>query len=537
MTETSPKAPALRRRGRAVAALGAVFLLLAACGSPNPVPAPTTGPGSPAPSAPSSPTNTPLPSTASPSAAAVPVVPVVAFRSGLTSVGRRDLIAALGGGGRWGSLELVAADADAILAALGVERPTDAGRLVLAPDHGALAADLRAHPDRLAFLRASDVGPSVRALAWEGRDLFGVDRVRSLADWPLNAGLAARAGQPAFDPSAVWTMWAGGDLGLDRSVAYAVKDLGKGVDYPYDGGTARIAGTSCCSSFGWPVPRIVRTGNAGAMRHLISAADLAVANLEEPAPDAWTYHAHGTVFTGDPALLAGIARAGIDVVSTATNHIGDGGRVGILQTLAHLDAVGIRHAGSGANLVAARRPALVTVGGVRVAFLAYDAIPPASYFATATTTGSAPLVASYVRSDIAAAHRAGADVIVVYPHWGTEYTRGPTSFQRSMAHLMIDAGADLVIGNHPHWVQAVEVYKGRPIWYALGNLTFDQAWSEPTMEGISLELTFDGSRLVQVRMLPHVLVGAVQPNLLDPAGDGRRVLDPVFEASSKLLPW
>jgi poly-gamma-glutamate synthesis protein (capsule biosynthesis protein) len=95
----------------------------------------------------------------------------------------------------------------------------------------------------------------------------------------------------------------------------------------------------------------------------------------------------------------------------------------------------------------------------------------------------------------------------------------------------------MVIGNHPHWVQSVEIYKGKPIWYSLGNFTFDQSWSEPTLEGVTLELTFRGSTLVQAWMNPHILVKAVQPNLLDLAGDGQRVLKPVFLASGRLLSW
>jgi poly-gamma-glutamate synthesis protein (capsule biosynthesis protein) len=259
--------------------------------------------------------------------------------------------------------------------------------------------------------------------------------------------------------------------------------------------------------------------------------------MEEPTPDHFTFHEHGTVFTGDPQLIAGIARAGIDIVSMASNHVGDGGAVGILQTKASLAKDGIRSFGAGKDLAAARAPAVVEVDGVQVAILGYDAIPPTSYWATATTPGSAPLTEAYVKADVAAARAAGAQVVVVYPHWGVEYTSGPSASQRRLAHAMIDAGADIVIGNHPHWAQAMEVYKGRPIWYALGNFTFDQTWSEPTLEGISLELTFRGSRLVQARLHPHVLIGGVQPNLLDPAGSGRRVLEPLFEASGRLLPW
>jgi hypothetical protein len=93
-----------------------------------------------------------------------------------------------------------------------------------------------------------------------------------------------------------------------------------------------------------------------------------------------------------------------------------------------------------------------------------------------------------------------------------------------------------VFGNHAHWAGALEVYEGKPIWYALGNFVFDQTWSEPTMEGIILELTFNGPELVQVNMRPHLILDRAQPNFLDPAGDGKIVMDQVFKAS-KNLDW
>jgi poly-gamma-glutamate capsule biosynthesis protein CapA/YwtB (metallophosphatase superfamily) len=485
----------------------------------------------------SSPSSSSAPS--SPQVAAVPVVPVVTYRSAAGSIGPTEVAALVAGTGiTWHALELVADQADPILAALGTTRTALGGRLVEARDAATLMADLAKHRDRLAFLRADEVGPGVRAIAWGGRQLFGVHRRTSLADWPLSAALPDRVGTVApYDPATTWTMFAAGDLGLDRNYAYVVKNLRKGMDYPFDGGTARIAGLVCCSSFDWPVPTIKSTGHAGAMRDLISSADIALANMEESAPDNYVFHPKGTSFTGDPALLAGVARAGIDVVSTASTHIGDGGRAGILQTLRSLDKYGIANFGAGKNLAAARKPAIFEMGGVKVAILGYDSISAKWYAATPTTTGSAPLVASYVKADVAAARRAGAAVVIVFPHWGIEYTSGPSAYQQRMAHLMIDAGADIVIGNHPHWVQAMEIYKGRPIWYALGNFTFDQSWSEPTLEGITLELTFRGGTLVQARINPHILVLAVQPNLLDPGGDGQRVLGPLFKASAKLLPW
>jgi Bacterial capsule synthesis protein PGA_cap len=428
-------------------------------------------------------------------------------------------------------MELVADQTASILDALGLPASS---AVVRAPDSSTLMTDLATHRDRLGFLRADEVGPGVRALGWGGVNLFGVHRLKTMT-WPLVAELPAAA--TPYDPATTWTMFAAGDLGLDRSYANVVKVLGKGVDYPFDGGTARIARLVCCSPFGWKVPTIVSTGHRTTMRDLISSADLALANMEESAPDHFTFHRHGTVFTGDPALIAGIARAGIDVASVASTHIGDGGPKGILQTIASLKKYGITPFGAGPNLAAARRPAIFTEGGVKVAILGYDGISSAYYGATASTIGDSPLVAKNVKEDIRAARAAGAQVVIAFPHWGIEYTFGPSPVQTRLAHIMIDAGADLVIGNHPHWVQSVEIYKGKPIWYSLGNFTFDQSWSEPTLEGVSLELTFRGSTLVQAWMNPHILIDAVQPNLLDLAGDGQRVLGPVFKASGKLLAW
>src|SRR5207247_3698225 len=139
--------------------------------------------------------------------------------------------------------------------------------------------------------------------------------------------------------------------------------------------------------------------------------------------------------------------------------------------------------------------------GLTVSNLGYGTSAGA-YTAGPSTPGSARLTVAGAKADIAAARRAGADVVIVYPHWGIEYRASPFAGQQALARAMIDAGADMVIGNHAHWVGAMEVYKGRPIWYALGNFVFDQTWSEPTSEGLLLELTFSGRRLVQVRLHP-----------------------------------
>ncbi len=483
----------------------------------------------------------PVASAAQPVASAaladVPIVPVISFRSTPTATTREEVAAVLAGtSDRYVALELVADEADAILHALGVDRPNDKTRLVLAPDAAKLSDDLATNSKRLAFLRADVVGPEVRALAWGDTALFGVGRVNDLGDWPLSARLPPPAADDVFDPSATWTLFAGGDIMLDRGVYETLRVKGKGADFPFDGGTADITGRTCCSAFGWKVPTTRRTGNAGAFRELIKGADIAIANFENPAPDNPRWHTKGTVFSADPTLMDGLANAGIDYVSLANNHIRDAGGQGLLQTIENIEQRGIKVSGAGKDLAAARRPAIMEAGGVKVAILAYDAIA-GKYHATATRIGSAPLQARLVKADVAAARKAGADIVIVFPHWGTEYDPTPFASQQKLARMIIDAGADMVIGNHAHWAAAMEIYQGKPIWYALGNFVFDQTWSEPTMEGITLELTFRGNELAQVRIRPHIILDKAQPNFLDPAGAGKVVMGQVFSASKGLLPW
>jgi poly-gamma-glutamate synthesis protein (capsule biosynthesis protein) len=468
------------------------------------------------------------------------VVPVTTFRGTATKTSIAEVKGVLAGtSGRYGALELVRRDASAILKAVGASRPADSERLMLVSTTTALAADLAAHRDRLAIIRADDVTPAVRALAWGRHALFGEDRVAKLSAWPFNADLRAVKDpyKPAYDPARAWTLVAGGDILLDRGVAKTVKLDGRGVDFPFNGGTAAIT-SRCkdCSAFGWDLPRTQRTGGSGAMRKLLRDADLAIANFENPAPDNYRYHTSGTVFSADPRLIEGLMNAGMDYVSLANNHIRDAGAQGILDTIRNLDDRGIAHSGAGKNLAAARRPAMMKIGKVKVAILGYDTIAR-NYAATATRPGSAQLTAAGVKKDVKAARRAGADVVIVFPHWGTEYDPSPFAGQERLARACIDAGADMVIGNHAHWAGAMEVYKGKPIWYALGNFVFDQTWSEPTMEGITLELTFQGSKLEQVRVRPHIILDKAQPNFLDPAGSGRVVMGQVFGASKGLLPW
>jgi poly-gamma-glutamate capsule biosynthesis protein CapA/YwtB (metallophosphatase superfamily) len=457
----------------------------------------------------------------------VPMVPVVSFWSTDQTITRTELVDALEGRStRYRNVIVPTADKDQISTRLGVT-------LAASVKSGSVA-QIRAavRKGALALLRANDVTPAVRALAIDRAQLFGTEHLVSLDAWPL---LIDGAGVPAarVDPAGTWTMVAAGDILLDRGVARQVKVLGKGVDFPFDGGTAEITGYTCCSGYGHRVPTYRRTGDRGAMRELLKSANVAMANLESPIDDQFRYHTGGTTFTGDPKLLDGLQRAGLDFVSLANNHIQNAGSDGILETVAELDRRRIAHSGAGKDFAAARKPAILTANGIKIAVLGCDDIGGA--WTSGNKVGSRACNRA-MTADIAAAKRV-ADVVVVYPHWGIEYRATPTARQRQWAKDWIAAGADVIIGNHPHWAGAVEQINGKLVFYALGNFVFDQMWQEQTMEGLVLELTFQGSTLRQARLHPTLVIDQSQPNFMDPAGDGQRVLQQVRKASQALLPY
>jgi poly-gamma-glutamate synthesis protein (capsule biosynthesis protein) len=258
------------------------------------------------------------------------------------------------------------------------------------------------------------------------------------------------------------------------------------------------------------------------LHEILSGADITVGTL-----DSTISHAARPIGCTETFNLAAPARAvdglvyaGFDVMAHAANHVKDCGNVAcgnasMIETIDILRAAGISPVGSGPTLAAARAPAIVERNGVRFAFLAYDAIAP-YYHATPDLPGAAPLDESTVADDVAAA-RAIADVVVVLPHWGIEYTSSPARAQRSFARAAAAAGADLIVGNHPHWVQAHEQIDGTFVVYALGNFVFDQDWSLETQQGAMLEVTFtgarSGARVTGWRYLPVHIYDNYQPRL------------------------
>lgn len=274
-------------------------------------------------------------------------------------------------------------------------------------------------------------------------------------------------------------------------------------------------------------------------------AELTAADITAGSLDTTVSHAARPIgctptfnLASPPQVADGLAYAGYDVMAHAANHIKDCGAIAcgdaaMLETAEILRARGIAVAGSGADIVAARAPAIVERNGVYFAFLSYDDIAP-YYHAGAALAGSAPMDAATVAEDVANARKV-AHVVIVMPHWGSEYTAVPNERQREFARAAAAAGADLVIGNHPHWVQAHETIGGTFVAYALGNFVFDQDWSIETQQGAMLEVTFAGARVASTRFVPVRIHDQYQPRLTPP-DEAAAILRRIEDASGTLAP-
>jgi hypothetical protein len=459
-------------------------------------------------------------------AISVPLVPVTGFWSTQRTISRAILAGSLAGGTR--HVYVSAADLSPLTASLAVTP----GPNVTALSPAGVVAAVQASPTSLGILRPEDVKPSVRALAVGGVTLFDDGRIRDLAAWPLAVDEPADAAPSTFDPATTWTLVAGGDVMLDRYVYKRTVIDGLGANYPWNGGNAKVTATVCCGYPGWKIVKAATAGAAGSLRAYLRRADLAIVNLEGPAPSNYRYHPSGFVFSMAPKLLAGLQNAGIDMVSLANNHIRNWGGSGITSTIANLNKLGIQHAGAGATSSAARRPAWLTAAGLRIAVLAYNGIGGAPN-ATSGSAGAAALTLSTATADIRAARAAGADVVIVFPHWGVEYTDALNAQQASLGPALLRAGADAVLGGHSHWAGPVRVIGGKLVVYSMGDFVFDLMHDTRTQEGMLVELTFSGRHLSQVVLRPTVIVGAVQPGFLLPAYGGSTLLTAIRAASVK----
>jgi len=279
-----------------------------------------------------------------------------------------------------------------------------------------------------------------------------------------------------------------------------------------------------------------------AMADYLRSADLVFGNLETALAEGREIGLGEMVFRADPKLAKVLYDFNFRVVSLANNHTMNFGEAGLGQTLQNLLANGVDYAGAGSGALEAYNPVVIHKNGLALAFLAYtdNDVVPSSYFATATTAGVAYMDIAKMQTAIKTA-RERADLVIVSMHAGNEYKNYPNARQTNFARAAVDAGADLVIGHHPHVVQWAEQYKGSPphqtganlavcnvagatsspplwcggkyIFYSLGNFIFDQA-DPKTKEGLVLKVFFTKDGLVKIEPQAIYIKDFSQPTLL-----------------------
>jgi poly-gamma-glutamate capsule biosynthesis protein CapA/YwtB (metallophosphatase superfamily) len=249
---------------------------------------------------------------------------------------------------------------------------------------------------------------------------------------------------------------------------------------------------------------------------ILAQADYRIANLECPVASGGQPHASKiATFRAEPHTLS-VLRGRFDAVALANNHSGDYGHAAFVETMRHLDDAGIAWFGGGRNLAEAHAPLWIEKKGLKIAVLGYNEFKPRAFEAGADWPGVAWSEDDHVVADIRAAKAAGADLVIPFMHWGWEKETQPSERQKTFARKLIDAGATLVVGGHPHVTQGAEIYNGKPIIYSLGNFVFDGFDYPEARRGWLLRLTLDKSGVIRWDTLAAQIDDAGTPH---PAGE------------------
>ena len=298
-------------------------------------------------------------------------------------------------------------------------------------------------------------------------------------------------------------------------------------------------------------------GAFGKLIPLLREADVSFANLELPLSRGGKPAPEKILLRGAPDMAHALTEAGFDVMAFANNHVLDYGEDAFAETMSLMDSLSVALVGGGMNLAQARKPVLIERGSLKVGFLAYCSVIPRGFEATASDPGVNPIRAHTAyrpwrdlseypgtppRIDTWAepAHLARmkrdirnlkkkADLVVVNHHWGTSMTHEVMDFEREIAHASIDAGADLVLGGHPHVLQAIEFHKGAPIVYSMGNLIFDfeiPFFTDETHDTFLFGCTMTKQGVRELYLMPVTAGVFSKPRLHSPSrGEGRRIVD------------
>ncbi len=284
-----------------------------------------------------------------------------------------------------------------------------------------------------------------------------------------------------------------GDIMLDRGVAYQVQKQGN-------------------NDFAFPFLKIA---------DYLKTVDLVFGNLESQISDKGTKIGSIYSFRADPKAIEGLEFAGFEVLSLANNHAFDYGPLALQDSMERLIKAGISPLGAGTENQAFA-PVIKTINGsassppVRIAFFAYSE-GPETWQATENNIGIAIVsdkTVERIKQDIDLAKQL-ADIVIVSLHAGNEYDENPSQSQIDFSHAFIDAGADLVVGHHPHIVQKSEIYLGKHIFYSLGNFVFDQGFSPETMAGGVLEVEIKDKKISKTSLKTIKINEFFQPQALE----------------------
>lgn len=231
------------------------------------------------------------------------------------------------------------------------------------------------------------------------------------------------------------------------------------------------------------------------VKKVFEQSDAVVVNLECPVTKVVSPINKRFIFRGEPEWLPALRNAGVTHAVLANNHSIDQGREGLKDTYLHLLANEIVSLGYGDTQQQACEPVFISKGNVEVAIFSSVTLPLENWVYLEDEPGICQAsVESITASVRQLKQRKPACYIVVILHWGLEYQELPTPTQRMQGQILIDAGADAVIGHHPHVIQREEIYEGKPIFYSLGNFVFDQQ-KPPTRQSVIVKLLFDKSGL------------------------------------------
>ncbi len=248
------------------------------------------------------------------------------------------------------------------------------------------------------------------------------------------------------------------------------------------------------------------------VKSVLKSADLAVVNLECPFTERGEKIPKNFNFRARPELVTALLQGGVAAVSLANNHLVDYGAVGLSDTLQTLESARLAHFGAGNTLREARRPAIIERQGIKLALLGYFClgdhnIEPPEVVATDQRAGvaghpsSLEVMKQMVRDDVVRA-RGSADLVIPFFHWGREGMHFPEPYQVELAHLAVDAGAAAVIGSHPHVLQGMELFRGAPIYYSLGNFVFGGNWDPKVKEAALISVRLSAAGYLSTRIIP-----------------------------------